>query len=258
MKVEIVHASISENGTVNGRPGDQTGGEVCRRELYDRKWYKVLRPRRSEVAVQIALQARYAAANNHIGYSQADRYSLYNMVSDFALDSLALVDEDCCCDCSSLVTTCVCLAGVTVPRDMWTGNEEALLLGTGEFHALDYPGANLLVGDILLARGHTAIVVAVTSEAEAAPEGPAVEFADIFGPSKAGMYRAMTQCNLRSGPGTDRKILDVLCNMDECYNYGYYSIDGRGVVWLLVLTDEGKTGWVSSRVVYKADGKQEE
>lgn len=40
----IVHASINENGTAkNGKPGDQTGGEICTRNYYNKPWDCVLR-----------------------------------------------------------------------------------------------------------------------------------------------------------------------------------------------------------------------
>ena len=36
MSVLIGHASISENGTINGKKGDQTGKEVCVRNFYSK------------------------------------------------------------------------------------------------------------------------------------------------------------------------------------------------------------------------------
>ena len=45
MSVRIGHASISENGTVNGAKGDQTGREVCIRTFYSRPWdYVAIHP----------------------------------------------------------------------------------------------------------------------------------------------------------------------------------------------------------------------
>ena len=40
---KIVHASISENGTIHGSPGDQTGKEFCIRSYYNKPWTNVLR-----------------------------------------------------------------------------------------------------------------------------------------------------------------------------------------------------------------------
>lgn len=257
MKIEVVHASISENGTINGRPGDQTGGEVCKRALYDRDWTHVCRPTDSFVAMEIIKQAKQAAINDDIGYSQADRYSLSDYVSDYELDNLSEVNEPVNCDCSSLVSTIVNMAGVHVSRAMWTGNEVELLRGTGRFRILDYAGAKLLAGDILVAKGHTAIVVTVNSEGPA--PAPLVEFAEEFDPIYAGLYRTNGLVNLRSGPGTDRRILRVLDHRDELYNYGYYTIDDRGVIWYLVRIDSDVIGFVSSLVVheYHEEGMEE-
>jgi cell wall-associated NlpC family hydrolase len=41
---QLVHASINENGKiVGGRPGDQTGREICVRSYYNHPWNSVLR-----------------------------------------------------------------------------------------------------------------------------------------------------------------------------------------------------------------------
>ena len=40
---KIVHASISENNTIHGSPGDQTGKEFCIRSYYNKPWTHVLR-----------------------------------------------------------------------------------------------------------------------------------------------------------------------------------------------------------------------
>lgn len=58
MGVLIGHASIDENGHVRGgRPGDQTGREVCTRQWYDHRphrWNKVIRPLDAGVAERMA------------------------------------------------------------------------------------------------------------------------------------------------------------------------------------------------------------
>lgn len=40
---KIVHASISENGTISGKAGDQTGKEICIRSYYNYPWEYCLR-----------------------------------------------------------------------------------------------------------------------------------------------------------------------------------------------------------------------
>ena len=250
--VKIVHASISENGTINGQPGDQTRGEVCRRDMYQRGWKWILRPDSMLLAADIALQAGYAADNDNIGYGQADRLSLNDYIEENDVAFMDEVDAPVNCDCSSLVAAILRLEGLPVPEDMWTGNERDSLMKTGVFDSLPYTDKTpLLVGDILLATGHTAIVVEVKSEK------PSVEVADRFNPEFSGIYYPDTLINVRSGPGTDRPVMGQLVRSAPLRNYGYCSIDGRGVVWLLVRLPAGTTGWVSSNVVRKESVNEE-
>lgn len=250
--VTIVHASISENGTINGKPGDQTRGEVCKRPLYDRGWNWILRPVDFLTATDLALMAEQAADNDMIGYGQADRLSLWEYLYENDLSYLDEVDKPVNCDCSSLVAAIVNLAGVKVPPDIWTGVERDQLVKTGKFTSLEYTDKTpLLVGDILLASGHTAIVV------EVGKSDDTVEFADIFNGEIYGWYYPDTVVNVRTGPGTDRKILRTVDRTDALRNYGYVSIDKRGVVWYLIIDSKNRTGWVSSNVVSKeSDGEE--
>lgn len=259
MKIEIVHASISENGTVNGKPGDQTGGEVCQRNFYERDWITVMRPRHSETALDLANEAIDAAKNDHIGYSQGDRYSLYDYVADFGVAFMSEVDEEVNCDCSSFITTLVAMQGLKIDREMWTGSEEDELMSTGEFTSLPYKsGMKLLKGDILIAHGHTAIVVSVSgSEAAPEPAKPKVDYADSFDGRKAGIYRPLTSCFIRSGGNREKPILAVASTLDELVNYGYYTLDERGIVWYLVKRGD-LIGFVSSKAIYKVPKEVEE
>lgn len=51
----IVHASINENGGVaGGRPGDQTGREICTRSYYNKPWDCVLRYTGVDVKIDVA------------------------------------------------------------------------------------------------------------------------------------------------------------------------------------------------------------
>ena len=258
MRIKIVHASISENGTVNGKPGDQTGREVCRRDFYERDWLTVMRARHSETALDMANEAIDAANNDNIGYSQGDRYSLYDYVRDYGIAFLQDVDEPVNCDCSSFIATLVAMQGLKVNRYMWTGSEENDLLLTGEFTSLQYTaGMKLLKGDILIAHGHTAIVVSVTSEEDPEPVKPTVDYADCFDGRKAGIYRPLTSCFIRSGGNREKPDLAIASQLDELVNYGYYTLDERGIVWYLVKRGD-LIGFVSSKVVYKVPKEVEE
>lgn len=164
MAVKIGHASIDENGTVKGgTAGDQTGKEVCVRNWYNKPWASVIRPKDSAQAEKIAKAMEQACANDKIGYDQSQRTTLYSKAKAANWD-LSKITAACECDCSSLVAVCVNAAGISVSKDIYTGNEKTALANTGAFTVLtdakyiskpDY----LKRGDILLCSGHTAIVL---------------------------------------------------------------------------------------------------
>lgn len=162
MAVYIGNARISEHGTVNGTKGDQTGKEVMIQTWSSGgTWQYVFRPKSEAVARKIADAMVQACNNNNIGYSQADRLSLYNLAKANGW-KISKVGK-CNCDCSSLVAVCCNAAGIPVAATMYTGNEKALLQGTGKFTtytstAYTKAANNLRAGDILLRSGHTAIV----------------------------------------------------------------------------------------------------
>ncbi len=70
MAIMIGHASISENNTVNGEPGDQTGGEVCIRTWYDKGWTSMAIHPDPDVRERHAQAVEDACKNDNIGYSQ--------------------------------------------------------------------------------------------------------------------------------------------------------------------------------------------
>lgn len=164
MSVTIGNARISEFGTVNGKRGDQTGKEVMTQSFASGgKWEYCIRPKSATVAQKIAHAMVQACANNNIGYSQADRTSLSAAAAKVNYD-LSKVGK-CNCDCSALVAVCVNAAGIHVSPYMYTGNELALLKQTGKFTVITGAdqckrGKKLRAGDILLRKGHTAIVTA--------------------------------------------------------------------------------------------------
>lgn len=162
MAVMIGNARISEYGTVNGAAGDQTGKEVMEQTWTSGgKWQYVIRPKDADKARKIAAAMNAACANDNIGYSQADRTSLYNLAArnGYELNKVG----KCNTDCSALVAVCVNAAGIKVSQNMYTGNELTVLGNTGEFtiySSAEYTQKSdkLRTGDILLRSGHTAIV----------------------------------------------------------------------------------------------------
>lgn len=163
MTVKIGHASISEKNSINGAKGDQTKKEVYTRDWYNKPWIAVIRAKDPEVQEKIAKAMEQACANDNIGYGQADRTSLYFAAKE-AKWNIKSIKKKVNTDCSALVSVCVNAAGIPVSKDMWTGNEKAVLKGTGKFLVLitskhTASPDNLKRGDILLASGHTAIVL---------------------------------------------------------------------------------------------------
>ncbi len=168
--VTIGHASISENGSINGKRGDQTKKEVCLRDWYNKPWNVVIRFFDPDMQEKVAYAVERAAANDHIGYSHNDRNSLLGAVRKFGYDP-GVVTVDVNTDCSALVTVACIYAGIAECALVRGGNcattrtLKKLLTDTGEvqcFTTSDYTQKpdKLKRGDILLKEGsHVAVVI---------------------------------------------------------------------------------------------------
>ena len=121
MSIRIGHASISENGSVNGAKGDSTGKEVCVRGWYSKPWdYMAIHPE-AAVREKHAAAVEDACKNDNIGYGQGDRNTL-NILAKGVGYNLAAVGK-CNCDCSSLQNVAAVAsgaAGVTYGSNGWT------------------------------------------------------------------------------------------------------------------------------------------
>ena len=180
MAVKIGHASLDENKNIKGgAAGDQSGTEVRTLNWYSKPWHTVFRPKDSTVAEKIAKAMEQACANNKIGYDQSQRTTLYTQAKALNWD-ISKITTACECDCSSLVAVCVNAAGITVSKDIYTGNEKAALSATEGFVIYTeskYVGKAdyLKRGDILLGNGHTAVVLSNGANAEQNPTQPVTE-----------------------------------------------------------------------------------
>ena len=163
--IKIGQASRDERMRYSGGiAGDQDGKEVVIREWYNRPWNKVLRCKDSKKAEKIAAAMEKACKNDYIGYDQNQRTTLYSLckANGWKIEDVKTLCET---DCSALVSVCVNAAGIRVSGDIYTGNEAAALLRTGEFELLSSPkyllsGEYLKRGDILLYEfHHTAIAL---------------------------------------------------------------------------------------------------
>lgn len=121
MGIRIGHASISENGGVNGAKGDSTGKEVCVRGWYSKPWdFMAIHPE-AAVREKHAAAVEAACANDNIGYGQGDRNTL-NALAKAVGYNLAAVGK-CNCDCSSLQNVAAVAsgaAGVSYGSNGWT------------------------------------------------------------------------------------------------------------------------------------------
>lgn len=235
MAVKIGHASIDENGKASGgTAGDQTGKEVCTREWYNKPWICVIRPKDSTVAEKIAKAMEQACANDKIGYDQNQRTTLYTQAKACGWD-LSKITTACECDCSSLVAVCVNAAGITVSKDIYTGNEKSALVATGKFDTYtssDYIGssAKLKRGDILLASGHTAVVLSNGASAGSTSSGTTSGSGNTSYSGKGiGTAVAKATMNIRSGAGTSYKSYGTISKgtaveVLEVLSSGWYKI----------------------------------
>ena len=164
--VRIGSARIDENGkAVGGKAGDQTGKEVSVQSWYaHKKGWIILRAKNDTTREKIAQCMEAACSNNHIGYDQNQRTSLYLVAQKIGFN-VARVTVDCETDCSELVHVCLAYAGIVTPT-FNTSTERAVLERTGKFQtitkaAYTQSSEYLMRGDILVTaqKGHTAVVL---------------------------------------------------------------------------------------------------
>ena len=263
MAVYIGHASIDERGKANGgAAGDQTLKEVYKRTWYSKPWHTVFRPKSATVAEKIAKAMEQACANNNIGYDQYQRTTLYTLAKDKKWN-ISKVTEKCETDCSALVAVCCNAAGVTVSKDMYTGNEKSVLTATGKFTVYTdskYVGSSdyLKRGDILLGNGHTAIVLSNGSKVGASTTTKpksiiATGTAQSLSKPLAGTYKTTTSLNIRDKANKNSASLVIVPKDTEVKNFGYYTEYG-GTKWLYIqftYKDVLYTGFASSKYLKK-------
>ena len=224
MAVKIGHASGSENGTIRGKAGDQTGREVCTRSWYkhSKGWVTLefIDPVMGEYAAEAMEKA---CANPDIGYNQYENGTLWNDVKASLWDP-SKTTKKVNTDCARLIRVCVQYAvakmglDIIIP-DFYTATEAAVLMKTGLF--IKHTEAKYNTQDAYLRRsmiqvtktkGHTLMILSNGSKADAAPA-----------PEK--VY-ALGERTLRNGDeGEDVKELQrLLIQLD--YDLGKWGADG--------------------------------
>lgn len=156
--VYIGSARHDENGKYRGgKRGDQTGNEVATQKMYNylsKGGWICYRAKDPKVRAALKDAMLRACANNNIGYSQSDRYSIWNN----GTGSNVPVNTDC----SMLVRTCILEASQHDIGDFTTASEHSALLNSGLFTKVGAVTtlSDLYEGDVLVTRlkAHTAIV----------------------------------------------------------------------------------------------------
>lgn len=229
---KIGQASIDERGKARGgSAGNQTGSELNIRPWADRAWHTVLRANDPATREGIAAACEAAVANPNIGYDQGERTTLFSEAQKCGWD-LSKVSAPCETDCSALVAVCVNAAGISVSKDIYTGNMAKAIMATGKFQRLAaarYTRASdlLMRGDILIRNGHTAIVV----------EGGKPAERPLYVPGAT--YETQVVLNVRKGASTKHGVAATLAKgaKVKCLSL---SVE-NGNTWMQIAS-----GWVAA------------
>lgn len=257
MAVLIGSARSNEYGkATGGKAGDQKNGE----EVSIQNWYLhskgwvVIRAKDAATREKIAYCMDAACKNNHIGYCQDHRTTLWDAAKQYDFDA-GKVTKDVETDCSALVRVCCRYAGILV-GDFTTTSEAAVLKATGLFEIIrDAAYCNssdkLLRGDILVTKtkGHTVIVLSDGASATTKTVTTSAESAEGYLPTLSGKYKTTADLHIRVGAGTNKTSLAVLSKGTEARCYGYYT-PVSGINWLLVQAT-GHTGYCSSKYLQR-------
>lgn len=203
-------ASSSEYGTINGKPGDQTGREVRTGELYFFGQTQCMRWKDRKLADTFAKTIEYMCNDPQYGYGQKDRRSSFEALKDLDWDYTKL-KKKVNTDCSELTVIGVnCTLGKEVIKSwVYTGNLATYLIKSGYFEYLtddkyvakSYGGAYNLTGDILIAPGHHVIIVLEDGSKAKAPKKTPKKTKVTIPTYKAGnIYTLQYEMSVRTGP----------------------------------------------------------
>lgn len=162
--LKLTYASISEKGTINGLPGDQTGQEVKTRPYYDFGQQFYTRFVSKSIRKKVAYIAKKLASNNNIGYGQPNRKSLFDECNRIGWDASRINEiRKCNCDCSMLV---ICVINLSYGRiklpyyfntSDFANNKIHKSMKKATFTQKKINTKHRL-GDIVYRRGHVAII----------------------------------------------------------------------------------------------------
>ena len=267
MAIRIGHASLSENGSINGAKGDSTKKEVCTRNWYSKPWdYMAIHPD-ANVREKHASAVEAACNNDNIGYGQGDRNTIYKEAKAVGYD-ISKIANKCNCDCSSLQNIAAVASGaknVTYGSNGWTTRTmKAALKAAGykiiEDDAMLASSEYCVRGAIYVKAGsHTicgldngsnykktlekaGINTATKVEAPTASQKTDISATPVkidAARSKdkdlAGNYIVTTgSLHVRAGAGTNKKSLVIIPKGTIVRNYGFYTQTSSGTKWLYV------------------------
>lgn len=177
----IGSARHDENGRYRGgKKGDQTGQEVCTQKYYEYPskggWicWRFKNPYNGSAMKDAMLRF---CADNRIGYSMSDRYSLLNMLKKNGNE----VTGNCNTDCSMLIRACILWVTGEDIGDFTTASEGTALKKSGMFVEVGKVNgrSDLYEGDILVTakKGHTVVVTTGISRQAEVSELPKTRIA---------------------------------------------------------------------------------
>lgn len=192
-------------GVTKAKPGGNMDGEL-NIEPFHSGFTAVFRCVDSKIAEKMATFVERAIANgSHIGYGQNwidDKYpmcGLFDALNEAGETDPGKVTKLVNCSCATLIGAAAFFSGVYEPkfRLLNTKEQEAILMGTGMFVKITDKdlltvGRGCRRGDLLHRIGHTAMIL--DTDPTQATE-----------PRRIGNGAA--KVNLRTGPGTDYKII---------------------------------------------------
>lgn len=281
MAVRIGHASLSENGTINGKKGDSTKNEVCARNWYKKPWdYVAIHPD-ANVREKHAAAAEAACQNNHIGYGQRDRNTANAEAKKVGYD-LSKITNDCNCDCSSLMNLAALISGakgVTYGSNGWTTRNMLTKLKAAGYMIIDddlYLSSEkyCVRGAIYVKAGshtvcgldngsnfrQTLAKAGIHTDSNDEPKivqtsKTATEPARKKDKALAGTYVVTASAlHIRNGVGTNKTSLGTLKKGTAVKCHGFYSETQSKTKWLLVQTTYNGvkyTGYCSSKYLAK-------
>ena len=191
------------------------------------------------MAESLASAMEAACKNDHISYSSSNKTSLFNEAKKVNFD-LNKITNDCTSDNVALIAVCANAAGLPVSANMTIGTEEKLLTRTAAFIILtgkEYLNSSqyLKRGDILLADGHTAIVLS---------NGDKIKNNNVNANNNKllneiiGTAIAKEPMNIRTGPGTNYKVIGTLAKNTKV---NVLNISSSG--WLKIIWSKSKSGY---------------